>query len=171
MSVALGQNFVWDINLPLSWSWMSAVREMVSSGLANHDEHLREEVAMVASELAENVVKYGEPVENAAAGSLQLVITENAVRVVSTNGVRSPERTRRLSETLKHIREQDPRTLYLARMKELMANPGQSESRLGLLRIAFEGQFRLTHSYAGDVLTITAERPLPGSTVAPPGRG
>jgi hypothetical protein len=46
-------------------------------------------------------------------------------------------------------------------MKELMANPAQTDSRLGLLRIAYEGQFRLDHTYEKSLLTITAERNLP----------
>lgn len=161
MALALGQSFVWDIHLPLSWSWMSAVREMVNSGLMDRDETLREEITMVASELAENVVKYGEPVESAASGSLQLIIADNTVRVISTNGVRSPERAQHLARSLERIRNADPRALYLERMQELMANPTQAESQLGLLRIAFEGQFTLTHVYEASVLTITAERNLP----------
>lgn len=116
---------------------------------------------MVASELAENVVKYGEPVENAPAGSLQLIIADESVRVISTNGVRSPERAQHLAVALERIREADPQQLYLERMQELMANPTQKESQLGLLRIAFEGQFKLSHVYEGSVLTITAERHLP----------
>lgn len=158
MSIALGHGVVWDIHLPLSWSWISSVRNMVESGLADRDADLREEVVMVASELAENVVKYGEPVEEAQSGSLQLVIENDFVRVISTNGVRSAERASHLAKALQSIRERDPRALYLERMQELMANPGQAESQLGLLRIAFEGQFKLTHAYEASVLTITAER-------------
>src|SRR5262245_45612889 len=135
---------------------------MVNNGLEGRDEGFREEVTMVASELAENVVKYGEPVENAAAGSLQLVITDSSVIVTSTNGVRAGDRVRYLAEALERIRSSpDPRTLYLERMQELMANPSQTESRLGLLRIAFEGEFSLHHTYENNVLTITAERALP----------
>jgi len=134
---------------------------MVNSGLKERDEALREEVTMVASELAENVVKYGEPVEQSAAGSLQLVIGDETVRVISTNGVRSAERARGLAEALERITSsKDPRSLYLARMQELMANPTQTESKLGLLRIAYEGEFTLSHTYENSVLTITAERSL-----------
>lgn len=162
MSASLSQSVSWDIHLPLSWTWMSAVREMVNSGLKGHEETLREDITMVASELAENVVKYGEPVDNAAAGSLKLIITPEAVRVVSSNGVRSPERVQHLSEALERIRNaENPQVLYLKRMKELMTNPAQTESRLGLLRIAYEGDFMLSHEYENNVLTITAERKLP----------
>lgn len=134
---------------------------MVNSGLAEQDETMREEITMVASELAENVVKYGEPVEQAGAGSLQLIIGDHSVRIVSTNGVRSPERALHLANALERIRKTDPRVLYLERMQELMANPTQTESGLGLLRIAFEGQFTLDHVYENSVLTITAQRSLP----------
>ena len=83
------------------------------------------------------------------------------MRVISTNGVRSPDRAEHLARSLERIRSADPRVLYLERMKELMANPTQTESQLGLLRIAFEGQFTLSHVYQDSVLTITAERSLP----------
>jgi hypothetical protein len=161
MSAEFAQSFKWDISLPLSWTWMSAVREMVNSGLRDRDEFLREEITMVASELAENVVKYGEPVESLAAGSLQLLMTEDLVRIISTNGVSSPERARHLSDALDQIRAApDPQVLYLERMKELVANPMQTGSGLGLLRIAYEGEFQLNHRYEDQVLTITAERKL-----------
>jgi hypothetical protein len=48
--------------------------------------------------------------------------------------------------------------LYRERLRELYDNPRIRRARLGLLRLAFEGRFRLSCSYDSDVLEIVAER-------------
>jgi anti-sigma regulatory factor (Ser/Thr protein kinase) len=150
-----------DIHLPLSWSWIEGVRSAVAEQLCGHEESLRDAAIMVASELAENVVKYGESIEGNESGRIQMTIDEHSVRIVSTNGVRSESRLRHLSCQLRRIAESaQPEALYLGRMRELLEGTVGEDAQMGLYRMVCEGGFRLSHSYQNGVLTIVAERPL-----------
>lgn len=150
-----------DIEIPLSWSWIESVRQIVYKKLAEGDEELRDAAMMVASELAENVVKHGEPTESAPSGRIQLAFEGGVLRIVSTNGVRDPVRVRVLRQNIERIMSaENPLDLYLDRLRELLANPDQVGSQAGLYRIVCEGKFDLSMTYAHEVLVITAERRL-----------
>lgn len=149
------------IDVPLSWTWIESVRSTVAAQLADHDEDLREASVMVASELAENVVKYGEPRPGTDSGQIQLSVDDRCVRILSVNGVQAQQRVERLGEIFERLRATpDPLQLYMQRLQELLANPNQVETQTGFLRIVCEGQFALSHDYVGGVLTIAAERKL-----------
>jgi anti-sigma regulatory factor (Ser/Thr protein kinase) len=150
-----------NIEIPLSWSWIESVRQIVKEKLAECDEELCEAAVMVASELAENVVKHGEPLEHSQSGLIRLATQENKLLITSTNGVRDVARVRRLARQLERLAAaEDPLALYLDRLRELLANPDQMETQAGIYRIVCEGKFALSHIYRDGVLTITAERTL-----------
>jgi hypothetical protein len=150
-----------NIEIPLSWSWIESVRQIVKQKLAEYDEELRESAVMVASELAENVVKHGEPLEHSQAGIIQLTTQGNMLQISSTNGARDASRVLRLGHQLERLAgAEDPVELYLERLRELLANPDQMETQAGIYRIVCEGKFSLSHTYRDGVLTITAQRPL-----------
>ena len=116
---------------------------------------------MVASELAENVVKHGEPLANLETGLIQLRVEDGVVQISSTNGVRDPARAGRLATLLRRLADAaDPLELYLDRLRELVTSPDQRETQAGLYRIVCEGGFSLSQSYVDGVLTMRAERPL-----------
>jgi hypothetical protein len=153
-------DFSCDIALPMSWSRIESARRTVAAGLAGIDEGLRDAAVMVASELAENVVKYGEPMANDESGHVELVIDKSSIVIRSKNGV-SPERAALVCALIDKISAaQEPSTLYVTRMRAILTSPQYEGSQLGLYRIVCEGQFRLSHAYAGGLLTITAERSL-----------
>lgn len=150
-----------NIEIPLSWSWIESVRQIVKQKLAEYDEELRESAVMVASELAENVVKHGEPLENAQSGVIQLSTEGDMLKITSSNGVRDASRIHRLGQQLQRLAAaEDPVELYLERLRELLANPDQMETQAGIYRIVCEGKFTLSHTYREGVLTICAERKL-----------
>jgi anti-sigma regulatory factor (Ser/Thr protein kinase) len=150
-----------NIEIPLSWSWIESVRQIVKQKLAEYDEELRESAVMVASELAENVVKHGEPLEHSQAGIIQLTTQGDMLQISSTNGARDASRVLRLGQQLERLAAaEDPVELYLERLRELLANPDQMETQAGIYRIVCEGKFSLSHTYRDGVLTITAQRAL-----------
>jgi hypothetical protein len=150
-----------DIEIPLSWSWVESVRQIVKQKLAEYDDELRESAVMVASELAENVVKHGEPLEGLMNGMIQLTVDDGMLRIRTTNGVRDDKRVHRLGLQLERLATaEDPLELYVERLRELLANPDQMETQAGIYRIVCEGKFSLSHGYREGVLTITAERAL-----------
>jgi predicted component of type VI protein secretion system len=77
------------------------------------------------------------------------------------NGVTSPARVKRVAAVIESIASaENVAGLYANRLQEMLASPGEPDSRLGLLRIAYEGSFRLDYSFASPLLTITATRAL-----------
>jgi hypothetical protein len=150
-----------DIEVPIAWRWVEHVRQTVKTKLAEYDAELREAAVMVASELAENVIKHGEPLESMQSGLIQLKVEDGVVHISSINGARDPARIARMTALLQRLAEApDPLELYLQRLRELVANPDQRDTQAGLYRIVCEGRFSLTLSYVDGVLTMRAERPL-----------
>jgi hypothetical protein len=150
-----------DIEIPIAWSWVESVRQIVKDKLADYDEELRDSAVMVASELAENVVKHGDPIATKQSGLIQLQIEDGTLRIRSSNGVRDAQRVERLAKLVARLAEaDDPLVLYLDRLHELLAQPGQMETQAGIYRIVCEGRFSLSQTFQEGVLTISAERQL-----------
>ena len=147
------------MDVPLAWHWVDTVRRMVVQELATHDPELRAAAEMVASELAENVVRYGQPTADSNAGLVVLSIEDDVLRISSSNGA-TPERAAVVLECLRRLEHEDAEQLALERMKAMIENPEDRGSQLGLLRIAFEGQFSLSAEVENGVLRITAWRPI-----------
>ena len=47
-----------EVRVPLAWHWIERVRDAVQGVLRDETPNLRDSAVMVASELAENLVKY-----------------------------------------------------------------------------------------------------------------
>lgn len=150
-----------DVSVPLAWRWAAKLREDVGVALSGFPDDLREAVVKAASELAENVIKYGEPVASAPAGQVSLSIQGGLIRLDSRNGVISLERYEGVRQHIEHIRTSPNREeLYLARLRAMLENPQEPGSGLGLICIALEGGFELSCSYESQILTITAEKKM-----------
>ncbi len=126
------------------------------------DAECREATTMAVVELAENLLKYSVRDATNTAGTLGIAVQERQVRVRATNTVSSPEDARRVQGMVSEIaRAPSVPELYRRRLRELFDNPGLQRAQLGLLRIAFEGSFRLSCSYVHPTLEIVAERVCP----------
>lgn len=145
------------INLRDAWEELKRVRSTIEEYFAQSSEEVRNAATMAALELAENVLKHG-----AEGGSGLVTMTvENGEVVISTqNRVKSVKAAAAVSERIRRIAEKDARELYITRMLEIMQGPMAHESGLGLLRIAYEGSFRLSCDITGDRVHIQARRRL-----------
>jgi hypothetical protein len=149
-----------DSPTPLVWDWVDSVRRRVEAGLANRSEELRTIAVLAASELAENVVKYGDPGGSASAG-IELEIDDDVLRLRSMNAVARPEDAAEVMAIVDGIAcASDPIELYHRRMREILEHEEDPGSRLGFYRIAAECGLTLSHRYVDGCLTITAERVL-----------
>lgn len=149
------------LKLPLCWQWLESVRQEVSKALAAHQVELREAAVLVATELAENVIKFGEPLSEESRGEFSVWVAKAEVAIVTQNRVTSTERAAALIATLEEIRTApDPARLFLRRMQMLLDRPQDSGSRLGLYRVAYAGGFQLNWEYESGVMTVTATRSL-----------
>jgi hypothetical protein len=149
------------LRVPLSWGFIDRVRATVRESLHGHPEELRESALMVASELAENVIKYGEPVNSEPCGFVTISVEADRVVICTINGVASSERGIEVVRQISRINvAENVEDLYAQRMQEMLHSPADLSSCLGLLRIAYEGNFALTSTYEAPLLTIWATRVL-----------
>ena len=113
---------------------------------------------MVVTELAENMVKYGDP-SATFAGTIALAVEGDRVRITASNELSSALEAERVARTVEWIAaSNDLKALYEARVEVLFQNPGLPRTQLGLLRAAYEGAFRLSYRFDAPMLTIIAER-------------
>lgn len=118
-------------------------------------------IAMVTGELLENALKYGDWVTgDRAMFRLRVNGSENNIVEVS---VQNPlkDHDANATQLLKAIDEINsfakPEQAYRARMLQIAQNEEDtSPSRLGLVRIAFEGNCRLTAKIDGGMVTVIA---------------
>jgi hypothetical protein len=125
----------------------------------------QEAVTLAVCELGENLIKYGGDKDDTYAGTIGVAIEGDKVRVRAVNRVASPEDVRRVREIVGKLSGSgaEVRELYRARLQELFANPDLPRAQLGLLRMAFEGGFRLSCSFSPPELQIIAERACAGA--------
>ena len=159
-----------ELSLKISpqWSEIPRVRRQTAAFLGDQNLHrdVVDAVAMIVCELTENATKYG----NFAAREddhidVRVALPPGQVMVEVTNPVATSgdDNLLRLDRMVQWIRGfQDPFEAYLQRLKELSVDSLQStESRLGLVRIAYEGQSVLDFYVDEDnVLAVSAMRHL-----------
>jgi anti-sigma regulatory factor (Ser/Thr protein kinase) len=80
------------LRLPLSWGFIGRVRATVSEALRSQPADVRDAAVMVASELAENVIKYGEALDGDDCGYVSLAASETSIVIRTMNGVSSAAR-------------------------------------------------------------------------------
>lgn len=122
-------------------------------------------VAMVACELTENATKYGFYATGQGSIDISVSVDSSRVTVEVANPIGSTEgeNLQRLDRMIQWIRGyQDPFEAYLQRLKDLSSEGLDStESRLGLVRIAYEGQSVLDFFVnEHNVLAVSAIRRL-----------
>lgn len=122
------------------------------------DPELKSALLMTGNELLENAVKFhmekglGSPV------LLQITFSEK-VELQVTNHFDSEDDIAPLLDIIDSInRGVDPRVQYMYRLKEIMEKRIPGESRLGLLRIAGEGNFSLEYLIQNRKLTVRASK-------------
>ncbi len=122
-------------------------------------------IAMVTGELLENALKYGDWVSgdramfrlrvHGSSSSIVEVSVQNPLRDNDTNGVT-------LAKAIEEINSYPkPEQAYRARMLQIAQNEEEtSPSRLGLVRIAFEGNCKLAAKIENGTVTVTASLDL-----------
>jgi hypothetical protein len=142
-----------------AWPPLVAI-EAVDEMFADVDADTLEAIRMAAAELAENVVKFGEQVEGVT-GRVVISRTEEAVEIRTANRLSDSSRAKALSDRLQRIgKPEDLEGQFAARIAEIMQGPAEQSTALGLLRIAYEGLFSLSCSYANATMTVVAARSI-----------
>ncbi len=152
-----------DMTLGPHWDQIEEVRRRTRAFLKNQglSKELIDAVTMVSSELVENGMKYGcfEDPENGLTFNLDIVEKNVIVEVTHPTSPSAAPHLRRLDKTIQWIRGfQDPFQAYLEKLKEVARRPiTDSESGLGLVRIAYEGKSIIDFFVAEDnALNVSA---------------
>lgn len=158
---AVGFNFTIDFPVLGEWENVDQVRLSLQSCIAHLFQNVdhRELLSMVAGELLENAVKYAHRTEEVTMFRLKIwgALGEGAYVQVS-NPVGPRDATLAL-ESIRGINSASSvADAYMQRMLEIASRPSNL-SRLGLLRIAYEGGCELTGHVQDEILTITAAVP------------
>ena len=142
-----------ELHLEPRWPFISCVRKFVAGlfviGLA--DKERAEQISMATSELLENAVKYSSEEDQ----SLKLTISRTGPEVtVQVKNPAEPQQINVLRREFALISAGEPEAVYLKRMEEAARSGGQS--RLGLIRIRYEGGAQLSLEVAERAVTIRA---------------
>ncbi len=152
-------SFIYNIS-PI-WDSVKMVREKVGSSLKMYNEELIEAGKMTASELIENAVKHGSSPENGSGIQFEFSADEKQIKISVTNKINSEEDYNVLKDNVNQIRASDnPEELYITRLCALMEDTKLNRSRLGLFRIAYEGEFELDYTFEDSIVTVTAIRDI-----------
>lgn len=144
--------------IPVAWGHIEEGRKLVLEALAGHEQELRDAASITASELLENAVKYGSSVSEMPQVQFTLTVGGGEVKIAVSNGVSSKQNMAAVCAHIEAISAApDKKALYVARVKKLV-NAQESRTRLGLLRIAYEGGFELRCEHTEHVITIVARR-------------
>ena len=160
-------DYSFSIDLPVrsEWANVDLVRTSVQSCLAAmfRDVDGCHAIAMVTGELLENAVKYGR--WSGEERAFRLRVEGNARRAQVT--VESPtaaadEHTADLLSTLEWIRTfPSAEAAYRARLLELGTSQ-HAASKLGLVRVAYEGECELSAEVKDGSVRVTADLEFPG---------
>jgi hypothetical protein len=147
-----------SLSIPVVWQHIRVIRRSIEEALESCDNNIRQGAMMTGSELLENALKYGESVSGREDISFMLETTPEQIVIEVCNGVTDLSRIRNLHEQLDRIsKSNDKEALYLERLRELLLNPNEY-GKLGLYRIAFEGQFTISYQYTEKILKVRAQR-------------
>ena len=135
-------------------------RRFAEKAVSSCTPECREAVRLAVCELGENLIKYAEQNDATEAGTIGVSIDGPVVRVRAVNRVSSPSDAERVAEIVTQISRSGDgvRELYRARLIQLFQNPTLPRAQLGLLRMVFEGGFRLSCTFHAPELQILAER-------------
>ncbi len=144
------------------WDAIKRIRNTIDETLDRYPDDVRDACKMTASELMANAVKYGTSVDQGTGISFEFTATDRQVTITVTNRLLN---TQDGEEAIQHIEiinaTENPETLYLQRLQELMDDLSLHKTQLGLYRIAYEGQFRLSYTTCNHpLITITAVRTI-----------
>jgi hypothetical protein len=155
---AIGFNFTIDFPVRGEWENVDQVRLSLQSCIATLFQNVdhRDILAMVAGELLENAVKYAHRTHEHTMFRLKIWGALGDIAYVQVSNPVDDEAARRVLDAIENIRSATSvADSYYQRMREI-ASRQSTLSRLGLLRIAYEGGCELLAEVKGGILTVTA---------------
>lgn len=150
-----------ELNYHISpvWELIEKVENKTKDIFQVNDKELKSATLMTVTELLENAVKYGKANPEIEGIEFNFTADDNRIIILVTNAVITESHARQIREHIAQVNAtSNPEILYVNRLKELLENRKKGESKLGIYRIAYEGQFKLSCQYHNNILTVKAER-------------
>ena len=149
-----------QIELPLTSEWKnvellrSSVLNCLTTIFANHE--FCKTIGMVTGELLENALKFGDW-SNRSDFRLHVFGAEDTVTIEVSNPIASGDDTvKHLLSTIRWLDQiDDPKVAFLSRLGAL-AQSTDDESGLGLVRIAYEGNCKLSAAVDNGIVRVCA---------------
>jgi len=154
-------DFSFTIDMPVvrQWENIDGVRASLQTcvALLFQDVDQRHTLAMIAGELLENAVKYGDWGDGLEVCRFRVWGQIGGdCHIMVSNPIDSDARARPVFEVIERLQDAaSPAEAYQARLIEIAASSAPV-TQLGLLRIAYEGGCRLAGDLTSDTLTVTA---------------
>lgn len=143
------------------WNIIKKIKEFINTEprIVAQGEDFREATLLTAIELVENGLKYseGEPPQSV---TFSFEIIGEIVTIEVHNSTTDPTHKAALAETLEKIKRSNPFDMYVERLEQIRDNP-DGHSRMGLVRIAYEGEFELDADMSdSEIIQLKARRSL-----------
>lgn len=152
------------IHIQPEWNVIKKIKERINSDpqLQACGDDFREAALLTAIELVENGLKYSDSEDPERPVEFRFDTEDGVCAISVTNTSSDASNKSALFSAIERIRGGDPFALYVERLEQVKENP-DGFSRMGLIRIAYEGEFSLEARAegGGDRITIEARRPLP----------
>lgn len=151
-----------SIDIPVVGEWDNVYATRLSlqtcvSTLFTSVDH-RDVLAMVTGELLENAVKYARRGDSVTILRVRVWGTLGGEAHVWVSNPADRDQATVVEDTIARVQDNSPAEVFRQRVLEISRSPGRL-SRLGLLRIAYEGGCRIGASFRDDVLTVMATVP------------
>ena len=145
--------------LERAWEALDDVRRYLEFDRRFCHTACREAAIMASWELAENVVKYGLVEGGHVTGTITISLWPGRTLIRTQNKAHWAGGAEEVITTITRVSTATSvRELYIQRMQQLLTDEGQAHTRLGLLRVAYEGGFQLSYRHDAPLLEIAAER-------------
>lgn len=144
------------------WNVIKQIKEKIlhDPQISAHGRDFQDQTLLTAIELVENGLKYSEGPE-AFPVEFRLDVSERECVVEVRNRTQNQEHLNALRALLEKIQKSDPFQLYVERLEQVKDKP-DGFSRMGLIRIVYEGEYELSAEIVGDSVTLRARRPFNG---------
>lgn len=145
--------------LTREWKALDDVKRYLDLHRAFCHASCREAAIMASWELAENVVKYGVAGADGIVGTVTIALWPKKTVIRTANMAQWAGGAHEVVSTIMRLSSATSvRELYIQRLQQLVTGEGLAQTRLGLLRVAYEGGFRLSYRHDAPRLEVAAER-------------
>ncbi|MBI3396238.1 MAG: hypothetical protein HY042_10420 [Spirochaetia bacterium] len=151
-----------SLEIKPEWNVIKKIKDAIKSDsiISAQERDFMDAAQLVAIELAENALKYSDP-DTSQPVEFGFTAEDGQCVIRVKNWCRNEDSKQALQSMLKEIGSGNPFELYVGRLEKLKDDP-DGWSRMGLYRIAYEGEFVLTADIDKESVTLVAKRAIPG---------